>query len=168
MLVLSGEHSSELRPDTLLASDGCEALGPGLVMTMAIIPMFFSIFQWKWNVKIENNAAKCHPTPDLNYIVRVLRLRTVDKEQFYTIHQNNVYRHLSWHTPQRFCRIINCKSSICCDMIREKTCCSFLFINIFVDLIKWGMFSIELISLKYEQKENIVCLKRPLWIKELV
>ena len=107
MLVLSGEHSSELRPDTLLASDGCESLGPGLLMAMAIIPMFFSIFQWKWNVKIENNAAKCHPTPDLNYIVRVLRLRTVDKEQFYTIHQNNVYRHLSSHTPQKFLQ--NCK-----------------------------------------------------------
>ena len=45
--VLSGEHSSELRPDTLLASDGCEGLGPGLVMVMVTIPLFFSIFQWK-------------------------------------------------------------------------------------------------------------------------
>ena len=42
---ISGEHSSELRPDTLLASDGCGGLGPGLLTVT--IPVFFSIFQWK-------------------------------------------------------------------------------------------------------------------------
>ena len=31
----------------------------------------YSFVQRKWNVKTENNAAKCHQTLDLNYIVRV-------------------------------------------------------------------------------------------------
>ena len=43
-VTFSGEHSSELRPDTLLASDGCGALGLAslLVVTMPVFIVLFS------------------------------------------------------------------------------------------------------------------------------